>query len=347
MNARVTMSDVAKLAGVSHQTVSRVLNDPARVSPETEARVRSAIEQLNYHPSMVARALASRRTRTIGLISTGLALHSHSKRMIAFNESARAAGYQVSMSSLAVAERDTMLSALDVLLAQNVEGIVLIAADERALEIIRDINLNVPLVIAESSGRSGRYNVSIDQFLGARMATGYLAELGHRSIAHLAGPTWSLDANERHRGWRTELERRGLPVRKPLFGDWTPESGYEIGRRLAESDDFTAVFAANDQMALGLLHAFSDSGIQVPADMSVIGFDDIAEAAHFIPPLTTVRQDFIELGRQIMAVLLTLIEGAEVGESMHAEPELIVRMSTGAPRATTAPVLPTADPFYP
>jgi DNA-binding LacI/PurR family transcriptional regulator len=178
------------------------------------------------------------------------------------------------------------------------------------------------------------------------MAAGYLAELGHRDIAHLAGPTWSLDANERRRGWRTELERRGLPVRKPLFGDWTSESGYEIGLQLAETEDFTAVFAANDQMALGLLHAFSDSGIRVPADMSVVGFDDVAEAAHFIPPLTTVRQDFIELGRQILAVLLALIEGAEVGESMHAEPELIVRMSTGAPRATTTPktpVLPAAS----
>lgn len=335
MNRRVTMSDVAKLAGVSHQTVSRVLNEPGRVSADTRARVQAAIERLNYHPSTVARALASRRTRTIGLLSTGLALHSHSKRMIAFNEAARSAGYQVSMASLARAERETMLPALGVLLGQSVEGIVLIAADERALEIIQGVDLGVPLVIAESSGRGGPHNVSIDQFLGAQLATGHLADLGHRAIAHLAGPTWSLDANQRLRGWRAELERRGLPVPEPFFGEWTPESGYQVGRRLAESAEFTAAFVANDQMTIGLLHALSDCGVRVPEAMSVVGFDDIAEAAHFIPPLTTIRQDFNQLGRQILATLLSLIEGVESDEPVHTEPQLIVRESTAPPRVLT------------
>jgi DNA-binding LacI/PurR family transcriptional regulator len=328
----VTMADVGKLAGVSHQTVSRVLNEPGRVSEETQARVRGAIAQLRYRRSTVARALATRRTKTIGLISTGLALHSHPKRMIAFNEAARALGYQVSMASLATADEHSMMSALDVLLGQSVEGIVLIAADDRALEIMNGIDLDVPLVTAESSGRSGRHSVSIDQFQGAQMATSHLADLGHSSILHLAGPAWSLDANERLRGWRTELDRRGLDVREPLIGDWTPESGYEIGARLAREGGFTAVFAANDQMTLGLLHAFMDHGIAVPEDVSVVGFDDIPEAAHFIPPLTTVRQDFIELGRQIMATLLALIEGAEIAQPVHTEPELIIRKSTAPPR---------------
>lgn len=326
------MADVGKLAGVSHQTVSRVLNEPGRVSDETQARVQAAIEQLKYHRSTVARALATRRTKTIGLISTGIALHSHSKRMIAFNEAARAAGYQVSMASIANGDRDSMMSALDVLLGQSVEGLVLIAADVRTLEIIRDVQLDVPLVTAESSGRAGLHSVSIDQFLGAQLATSYLADLGHRNILHVAGPSWSLDANERLNGWRTELERRGLPVRDPIVGDWTPESGYEIGLKLAEQNEFSAVFCANDQMTLGVLHALADSGIRVPGDVSVVGFDDIPEAAHFIPPLTTIRQDFVELGRQIMATLLTLIEGADVVEPIHTEPRLIVRNSTSAPR---------------
>ncbi|HEV7567172.1 MAG TPA: LacI family DNA-binding transcriptional regulator [Microbacteriaceae bacterium] len=326
------MADVGKLAGVSHQTVSRVLNEPGRVSDETQARVQAAIEQLKYHRSTVARALATRRTKTIGLISTGIALHSHSKRMIAFNEAARAAGYQVSMASIANGDRDSMMSALDVLLGQSVEGLVLIAADVRTLEIIRDVQLDVPLVTAESSGRAGLHSVSIDQFLGAQLATSYLADLGHRNILHVAGPSWSLDANERLNGWRTELERRGLPVRDPIVGDWTPESGYEIGLKLAEQNEFSAVFCANDQMTLGVLHALADSGIRVPDDVSVVGFDDIPEAAHFIPPLTTIRQDFVELGRQIMATLLTLIEGADVVEPIHTEPRLIVRKSTSAPR---------------
>jgi DNA-binding LacI/PurR family transcriptional regulator len=326
------MADVGKLAGVSHQTVSRVLNEPGRVSDETQARVQAAIEQLKYYRSTVARALATRRTKTIGLISTGIALHSHSKRMIAFNEAARAAGYQVSMASIANGDRDSMMSALDVLLGQSVEGLVLIAADVRTLEIIRDVQLDVPLVTAESSGRAGLHSVSIDQFLGAQMATSYLADLGHRNILHVAGPSWSLDAGERLNGWRTELQRRGLPVRDPIVGDWTPESGYEIGLKLAAKNEFSAVFCANDQMTLGLLHARADSGIRVPDDVSVVGFDDIPEAAHFIPPLTTIRQDFVELGRQIMATLLTLIEGTDVVEPVHTEPQLIVRNSTSALR---------------
>lgn len=322
------MADVGNLAGVSHQTVSRALNEPGRVSPETRQRVFAAIELLNYHPSTVARALATSRTKTIGLISTGLALHSHSKRMIAFNEAARAAGFQVSMASLGTADEASMRSALGVLLGQGVEGIVLIAADELAIEVIREIEVDVPLVVAESSGRSGRNNVSIDQFLGARLATSHLADLGHRGILHLAGPAWSLDANERLRGWRTELERRGLPIHEPLNGDWTPDSGYAVGHLLAKRSDVTAVFSASDQMTLGLLHALDEHGISVPGDVSVVGFDDIAEAAHFIPPLTTIRQDFVQLGGQIMETLLSLIEGVEPITPTHTGPELIVRRST-------------------
>ncbi|PJJ61363.1 LacI family DNA-binding transcriptional regulator [Compostimonas suwonensis] len=336
MSPRVTMADVGRLAGVSHQTVSRVLNEPHRVNAETRDRVQDAIKSLRYHRSTVARALATNRTRSVGLISTGLALHSHSKRMIAFNEAARASGYQVSMASLPTAEREPMQAALDVLMGQGVEGIVLIVADKRALDIIDALDLDVPLVVADSGGSSDRHNVAIDQFLGARMATAHLIELGHSRIAHLSGPDWSLDASERLRGWRTELESAGLPVIEPLEGNWTPESGYERGLELAASGDVTAVFAANDQMALGLLHGLSDGGVGVPGGMSVVGFDDIPEAAHFIPPLTTVRQDFVQLGFQIMSTLLGLIDDTDVPEFVHTEPQLIVRKSTAAPSASVS-----------
>ena len=337
MSSRVTMSDVGRAAGVSHQTVSRVLNEPHRVNADTRDRVLAAIKQLKYHRSTVARALATNRTKTIGLISTGLALHSHSKRMIGFNEAARASGYQVSMASLASAELETMQSAVDVLLGQAVEGLVLIAADRRALDIIDSLEIDVPVIVADSGGSDDKNKIAIDQFLGARMATAHLAELGHRSIAHLAGPHWSVDASERLRGWRTELESRGLGVTEPLDGNWTPESGYERGLELAASGAFTAVFCANDQMTLGLLHALSDEGVRVPDDMSVVGFDDIPEAAHFIPPLTTVRQDFVQLGYQIVSALLKLIDGSDATDSAgagpaHTEPELIVRKSTAPPR---------------
>ena len=209
-SAMATITDVAKLAGVSHQTVSRVLNEEGTVRASTQARVEDAIRQLGYRPSAAARALATRKTGTIGLISTGSALYGPSSIMLAFNEAARQAGYQVSIASMAVAERSAMLAAVDRLLRQDVEALVLIAADRSSLEAIQGVELGVPLITAESSGHTGLHSVSIDQFAGARMATAHLADLGHRRILHLAGPAGSLDAAERERGWRAELHERGL-----------------------------------------------------------------------------------------------------------------------------------------
>lgn len=326
------ITDVARLAGVSHQTVSRVLNDENTVRPSTRARVESAIAELKYRPSLVARALVTRRTRTIGLISTGNPLYGPSSTALGFNEAAREAGYQVTIASMASTDRKSMLAAVDVLLRQSVEAVVLIAADYASIEVIQGVDLGVPLVMAESSGRSGLHSVSIDQFRGAELATAHLAELGHRDILHLSGPQESMDAVERERGWRVELTRRGLPIHEPLAGDWSPESGYEAGRRFAQEGNVTAIFSANDQMALGLLHALSDLDIRVPEQVSIVGFDDIPEAAHFIPPLTTIRQDFGELGRDIMATLLVVLGGGEVAAPVRTEPRLVVRNSATRPK---------------
>ncbi|GAB3039067.1 LacI family DNA-binding transcriptional regulator [Parafrigoribacterium mesophilum] len=323
-----TITDVAKLAGVSHQTVSRVLNEEGTVRASTRARVEDAIQRLGYRPSAAARALATRKTGTIGLISTGSALYGPSSIMLGFNEAARQAGYQVSIASMAIAERSAMLAAVDRLLRQDVEALVLVAADRSSLEAIQGVTLGVPLITAESSGRTGLHSVSIDQFAGARMATAHLADLGHRSILHLAGPAGSLDAAERERGWRAELTQRGLPAADPLVGDWLAGSGYRCGRRLAATGGFSAIFCANDQMALGLLHAFTEAGISVPADVSIVGFDDIPESEHFTPPLTTVRQDFGELGRRIMVTLQEALAGRELGPS-RTQPEFVFRQSTG------------------
>ena len=331
--SRVTMSDVGKMAGVSHQTVSRVLNEPWRVSAETADKVHAAIDSLHFRTNTVAKALASRRSNTIGMVSTGIALHSHSKRMIAFNEAARAAGYQVSMASVETADPKSLLAALEVLVDQNVEGIVLIAADASSVETMQGVRLPVPLLYAESSGRSGPNNVSIDQFLGGRIATAHLADLGHREIVHLAGPEWSLDANERLRGWKAELESRGLPVRPPIQGDWTSDAGYRAAEQILADPAVTAVFAASDQLALGLLHALTDRGIDVPGDLSIVGFDDQPDAAHYHPPLTTMRQDFEQLGRQLMTALVGKLEGDELPPLPLQEPQLVVRSSTAPPRS--------------
>ncbi len=331
MSPRVTMADVGRAAGVSHQTVSRVLNEPHRVNEETQKRVFDAMKSLRYHRSTVARALATSRTKNIGLISTGVALHSHSKRMIAFNEAARASGYQVSMVSLMSAEKDAMQSEIDLLLGQGVEGIVLIVADKQALSVLDSLDIDVPVVIADGGSSRAPNSVAVDLYQGARIATAHLADLGHTQIAHLAGPDWALDAEERLRGWRDELKSRGLGIPEPYIGDWSPESGYQVGLELAAAGTATAVLCANDRMALGVLHALADSGVRVPDAMSVVGFDDLPESAHLIPPLTTVRQDIVQLGFDMMATLLSLIDGREPSAPLRTAPELIVRKSTGPP----------------
>ena len=321
--------DVARLAGVSHQTVSRVVNNLPNVRPATRQRVEDAIKQLRYRPSTAARSLVTRRTRTIGLITTGAPDYGPSSTLLGFNEAARKARYVVSISSMLETDVASMRQSVDLLLSQNVEALVLIAAHRGALEAIQGIDLGVPLVAVESSGRLGFHSVSIDQFQGAYAATTHLVELGHRDILHLAGPLDSMDATERVRGWRAALSEHGLVAHEPLVGDWSPASGYRLGRELAEARGFTALFASNDQMALGAMHAFGQAGISIPGDVSVIGFDDIPEAEHFSPPLTTIRQDFSELGRTVMSTLLELILDGTLEEAPHPAPQLVVRESTG------------------
>jgi len=325
--------DVARLAGVSHQTVSRVVNNLPNVRPATRARVEEAIKQLRYRPSTAARSLVTRRSRTIGLITTGAPDYGPSSTSLGFNEAARKARYLVSISSMLDVEPASMRSSVELLLAQNVEAIVLIAAHRGALEAIQGIELGVPFVAVEPSGRVGFHSVSINQYQGAYDATKHLIELGHREIVHVAGPEWSMDGIERVRGWRAALSEHKLVAVEPIVGDWSPASGFAIGQHLARSRGFTAVFAANDQMALGISHAFQQAGIRVPADVSIIGFDDIPESEHFTPPLTTVRQDFAELGRTVMSSLLALIVDGELESTPHPVPEIVVRESTAPPRA--------------
>lgn len=334
------ITDVAKLAGVSHQTVSRVLNDEGTVRPATRARVAAAIKELNYRPSAAARALATRKTRTIGLVATGSPLYGPSSTMLAFNEAARAAGYQVTIASMATAEVGAMVAAVDVLLGQSIEALVVIVADVTAFEAVEALEVGVPLIAVESSGRPNLSSVSIDQFEGARLAVRHLVELGHRRIVHVRGPEGSIDAAERERGWRAELAAHGLPASDPLVGSWLPESGYALGERLCHErlvggrvgpDRATAIFCGNDQMAIGLLHAFDRAGVRVPGDVSVVGFDDVPEAAHFLPPLTTVRQDFAGLGARLMATVLAVLGGRPPEGPVRTAPVLVVRASTAGP----------------
>lgn len=322
--------DVARLAGVSHQTVSRVINGHPSVRPGTRQRVEDAIAQLRYRPSTAARALVSRRTRTIGLVTSGTPDYGSASTVLGVVAAARSTRYTVSISSLSDAGPDAVRTAVESLLGQAVEAVVLVTGWRSALDAVSALQLEVPLVVVDPSPRSPFRTVAIDQYVGARAAVGHLVERGHARILHLAGPDDSLDAAERVRGWRDEMAEAQLVTERPGIGDWSPDSGFAFGEAIAARRDFTAVFSANDQMALGLVHALTGHGVRVPEDVSVVGFDDIPEAAHFAPPLTTLHQDFDQLGHDILTTVLDVLEDTETAPE-HGVPHLVVRRSTSAP----------------
>ena len=331
----LVMSDVAALAGVSHQTVSRVINGHPNVAPQTRERVEAAIAQLGYRPNIAARALVTGSTRTIGLVTVKINQYGPAQTMLGLEKAARAAGYGLSVSILDDATAVAMREAVDRFVSQSVDGIVALGTYDDAAEALRALDPPVPLVAVQVGGGEDRPAVGVDQETGARLATRHLLELGHRTVHHVGGPADSQEARGRQKGWRSELEKAGAAVPEILRGDWTPSSGYAAGKQLAgcirRGEDVTAVFLANDQMALGLLSALHEEGLTVPGDVSVIGFDDLPEAPYFTPPLTTVRQDFAELGRRGVQLVLARMRR----EDLHPDPvpaTLIVRASTGPAR---------------
>lgn len=324
-----SIRDVARLAGVSHQTVSRVLNGHPSIRDTTRQRVLDVMAELEYQPNRAARALASSRSRTIGILSAMSTDYGPASIMASVEAAARANGYWVSIANIDPGMQGSIRDALQQLRAQAVEGIVVIAPQVRVFEEISQLQFDVPYVNVQWTGDDERPPV-FDQYGGARLATRHLLELGHRGIYHLSGPRDWIEADARMRGFLDEMNDWDAPTTAPILGDWTADFGYFAGQELLRVRDFTAVFASNDQMALGLLHAFRDAGVGVPDEVSVIGFDDIPEAAHFWPPLTTIRQDFAELGR-IAVDRLVGEEGADGARTVA--PQLVVRASTAPARA--------------
>ena len=327
------MSDVARIAGVSHQTVSRVLNDHPSVRPETRERVLAAISELGYRRNSAARALVTRRTGTIGVISTGLPYFGPTSTFIAVEEAARDAGYFVSVATLARIGAPSVERAVEHFLDQAVEGIIVIAPQDDVRDALVPFATEVPLVMitAEPSPGFAYHTMCVDQELGARLATRHLLSLGHRDVVHLAGPQGWVDARARVAGWRAELAAAGIVAGQPIEGDWSADRGFAVGRMLARQGVPSAVFAANDQLALGLLRAFAEAGVAVPGDVSLVGFDDITGSAHFFPPLTTVQQGFEELGGRCLQMLIAVIGGKDL-DPTPIPPRLIVRASTAPPR---------------
>jgi DNA-binding LacI/PurR family transcriptional regulator len=327
-----SQADVAALAGVSAQTVSRVANDLSNVDPHTRERVLSAMRRLGYRRNSAARALALGRFHMLGVISFDLSAHGNARTLAAISLAAQAAGYSVNVACAERQTEDAVQQALSQLTAQAVDGVVVIEAqilDRQGL----DLPSAVPMVIADGDQDHRFSSVDNNQAAGAGAATQHLLDLGHRTVWHVGGPEDSYSARRRATAWRAALEAAGAPVPPVQQGDWTASAGYRIGVELAARDDVTAVFAANDHMALGVMRALHEAGRAVPADVSVVGYDDVPESACFIPPLTTIHQDFEEIGRQCVGLLLERIDaGAAAPKALVAvAPELIVRASSGPP----------------
>ncbi|WP_345645094.1 LacI family DNA-binding transcriptional regulator [Streptomyces tremellae] len=330
-----TMADVARLAGVSHQTVSRVLGDHPNVRPATRAQVRRAIEELGYRRNPSARALVTRRTRTVGVVACNPTLYGPASTLVGLQEAAMAEGYLVSAVTLRRFDADALADAVEGLGDWGVEGVVVMVPQGETVAALESLDPPFPVVTVEGGHDLPIPGVCVDQELGGRMVTSHLLAAGHRTVWHVAGPQNWLEAGARLRGWRRTLEEAGARVPPVIEGDWTPLSGYRAGqelagRALAGGAGLSAVFVGNDQMAVGVLRAFREAGIAVPGQVAIAGFDDIPEAEFLTPPLTTVRQDFTAVGEASIRLLVDRIEsaGPRGAAQVVIEPRLIVRGST-------------------
>jgi DNA-binding LacI/PurR family transcriptional regulator len=331
---RVSMGDVARLAGVSTQTVSRVSNGFEGVLEPTRQQVLAAMKELGYRPNSAARALRAGRFRTLGVITFTLSTTGNVRTLEAIAGSAARRGYAITLIPVTMRDSDSVEGAFSRLAELAVDGAIVIMESHLLDDAEISLPPGIPVVVADSMA-DGRYPVvDTDQTAGARAAVEHLLGLGHTTVHHVAGPVGSYAAERRTAAWRAALAQAGAPVPDPLPGDWTATSGYDAGRRLVGEPGCTAVFVSNDQMALGVLRAAAEHGRRVPDDLSVVGFDDIEDAGNYTPPLTTVHQDFAEVGRRCVDLVLALIAGESPGPGPALVPaRLVVRASTGPRRA--------------
>lgn len=339
---RITIRQVAREAGVSTQTVSRVINDRPDVAPETRLRVQRVISRLGYQPSAIARSLIHQRSHTIGVVATGLDYYGPSQTLVGIERQIRALGYSLLLDLLHHPETADVERITNRLLSHHVDGILWAVAEigNNRTWLQRHLpHLSVPIVFLTMQPRSNLAVVSIDNRIGGYYATRHLLEEGYQNIGIVLGPLSWWEVRQRQLGWREALEAMGKKVedRQIAEGDWSAPSGEAAMRNLlAQFPEMDAVFVCNDQMALGALMVAHQVGRRVPGDLGVVGFDDIPEASYFFPPLTTVRQPLVDLGRAAVNELNRMIDAYYQNESqiyprtVWLRPELIVRRSSVA-----------------
>jgi DNA-binding LacI/PurR family transcriptional regulator len=327
-----TLHEVAARAGVSHQTVSRVINDSPRVAQQTKLRVLQAVEELDYQPNKAARNLVSKRSTLIGVITFATHFYGPAHILTSIDQAARNFGYKVLLASLSDPSAECLDSAARELIAHGVEGMIVNVPIELDPEKIEPSFRGIPTVVMDADGRNRVASVTLDNQAGTRLAVQHLAQLGHRKIACVSGILKWRCGRLRRQAWRQTLRTLRLLPGPTVQGDWSAEGGYRATKRLLETDSkqFTAIVAGNDQLALGVLRALREAGLSVPGRISLVGFDNIPESAYFDPPLTTVDHVFDTVARHSLEYLIQIIrEPALRREHRNIVPTLVCRESTG------------------
>jgi DNA-binding LacI/PurR family transcriptional regulator len=333
---RPTIHDVAREAGVSAQTVSRAINNQPRISAETREHVLKAAKRLNYRPNKTARALVTQRSHTIEVITTHPAHSLFLSSLASMSKFIRAAGYQVTLS---VTDPEHFRKRLRSATAQLTDGVILIVPNHdlrMPADELLELCAGVPFVQTAADLGVNSSSVVYDQGYGAGLAVQHLIDLGHRRIAEISGDPRMFDTQLRHDAWLNTLQKNNIEPGPTTGGKFTVEGGYDAAKELLKKQfPFTAIFAGNDRMAIGAMYAVNEYGLRVPEDISIVGYDDIEYSPYTHPPLTTVAQDFKQLGKMAAEYLLTLIENPET--PIHQRillPKLIIRQSTQAPSSS-------------
>jgi DNA-binding LacI/PurR family transcriptional regulator len=332
--ARATLDDVARRSGVSYQTVSRVINEHPNVADATRTRVLAAIAELDYHPNRAARSLVTRRSNTIGIVTFGAAYYGPTQMMVNVEAALRTRGYGLTFTTVDGGSESGMGRAIREFRSRSLDGIVMITP-VASVDVAAIVTLcgDTPFVMVDVDPGQRVHSVAIDQAHGATLAAQHLIDLGHRRVATISGPLFWHDARLRQESWLRSLRASGITPGPGVESDWTASGGFDAAQRLLGLDGaLTALLVGNDQMALGANRALRDAGRRVPEDVSVVGYDDIPEAAYFDPPLTTVRQDFVELGEQSVEYLTALIATPSTPPHQRVlYPQFVVRSSTTRP----------------
>jgi DNA-binding LacI/PurR family transcriptional regulator len=328
---RATIYDVARLAGVSHQTVSRLLQGYEGIRPTTRKRVEDALKELDYRPNLAARALATSKSHRIGALVYELLEVGPSKTIQGASDAARHAGYLLDIVTLDPSDDTAVEQAIAMMRQQDLAGIVAFAPMDLLGDRIQHADFGVPVLLETEVDAAAAAHPDLSD-TGMGQIVDYLVSLGHRDFFHVSGPLEWWASRNRAAAYEAALARHGLESRGSLAGNWSSASGYRVGLELPLDHGVTALVAGNDQMALGLLRALAERDVSVPGDMSVTGFDDTPESEFYLPPLSTVRVDYEAQGRTLMNRFLAMIGDAQAGaDEPGRAPQLVVRASTARP----------------